>query len=74
MKQKLARLGDVAEIERDSVSPAAICGGTAYVGLEHIDGSGAIEEVKVAEGELASSKFRFSSEHVLFGKLRPYLR
>ena len=74
MKQKLARLGDVAEIQRDSVSPSAIREGTPYVGLEHIDGSGRIEEVRVAEGELASSKFRFSSQHVLYGKLRPYLR
>ena len=74
MKQTLVRLGDVAAIQRDSVSPSAIRGGTTYVGLEHIDSSGALEQVRVAEGELASSKFCFSSEHVLYGKLRPYLR
>jgi type I restriction enzyme, S subunit len=74
VKQKLVRLGDVAEFQRDSVSPLAIRSGTAYVGLEHIDGSGAIKEVRAAPGELASSKFRFSSGHVLYGKLRPYLR
>jgi type I restriction enzyme, S subunit len=74
MKRQLVRLGDVAAIERDGISPSAIREGTRYVGLEHIDGTGGIKASTVAQGELASTKFRFSSKHVLYGKLRPYLR
>lgn len=47
--------------------------GLPYVGLEHIEsntgrfiGSLDLQSVK-------SSTFRFSSEHVLYGRLRPYL-
>jgi type I restriction enzyme S subunit len=70
----LVPLKEIAEIERDSVKPTAIASGEAYVGLDSIEGSGHIETVEVAENELASSKFRFSNEHILYGKLRPYLR
>lgn len=69
------RLDEIAEIEREIVTPEAIRGGTKYVGLEHIDGSGEFLNVRtVANGDLASAKFRFSRQHILFGKLRPYLR
>ncbi len=47
---------------------------TAYLGLEHIERGGRIiGRSSVAEAELASTKFRFSADHVLFGKLRPNL-
>lgn len=69
------RLDEVADIERDIVAPDAIGAGTKYVGLEHINSSGEFLNVRaVANGDLASAKFRFTPEHVLFGKLRPYLR
>lgn len=69
------RLDEIAEIEREIVSPEAIQAGTKYVGLEHIDGAGDFVGVRtVANGDLASAKFRFTRQHVLFGKLRPYLR
>jgi len=45
-----------------------------YVGLEHIDSSGAVQDVTVQNGDLASTKFAFTRDHILFGKLRPYLR
>jgi type I restriction enzyme S subunit len=70
-----AKLRDIAELERDSIQPADISTGTTYVGLEHIVGDGTFLNVaSVDEGELASSKFSFSPDHLLYGKLRPYLR
>ena len=69
------RLGDVVEIDRNGVDPARLEPSTSYVGLEHIDSNGSImSKASVASAELRSSKFRFDSRHVLFGKLRPYLR
>jgi type I restriction enzyme, S subunit len=71
----LKPLGRVVEIERESVQPAAISSGTNYVGLEHIDGEGEFVGVEsVNNGDLASNKFSFSTRHVLYGKLRPYLK
>ncbi|MHB1309025.1 MAG: restriction endonuclease subunit S [Limisphaerales bacterium] len=67
-------LDAVATIERDAIQPEAIGQGTAYLGLEHIESGGKILGAKpVDEGELASSKFKFTDRHVLYGKLRPYL-
>jgi type I restriction enzyme S subunit len=71
---KTVLLGEVAAIERRSIQPEQIKAGTIYVGLEHIDSSGAFLDPKpVDAGVLASSKFSFTSNHVLYGKLRPYL-
>lgn len=68
-------LEEVATIERDGIAATEIRRGTLYVGLEHIDSDGAFIDVKpVDAGELASNKFRFGPDHILFGKLRPYLR
>lgn len=68
-------LGDLAAIERNTIAPSAIQSGTTYVGLENIESDGGFKGVKpVDSGDLASSKFRFTNEHILFGKLRPYLR
>lgn len=68
-------LGDVAIVEREMTDSAAIRSGTKYVGLEHMDGeNGTVQSVVVEAGELASTKFAFTPRHVLYGKLRPYLR
>ncbi len=68
-------LQEVATIERDGIAATEILRGTLYVGLEHINSEGALVGVKpVVAGELASNKFRFGPEHILFGKLRPYLK
>lgn len=67
-------MGDVIQIERSGLSPAAIPSGSRYVGLEHIQRDGSISgERFVNSGELASAKFRFTPDHVLYGKLRPNL-
>lgn len=69
-----ARLSDIAKIDRSQVDPGKITSGTKYLGLEHIEAGGRILGAQsVQRGELKSSKFQFSKEHVLYGKLRPYL-
>lgn len=69
-----ALLVEVAEIERSAVSPENIESGTTYVGLENITSDGGFINVgKVTNGQLASTKFKFTPLHILYGKLRPYL-
>jgi type I restriction enzyme, S subunit len=68
-------LAEAAMIDRAGISPRHIVAGTTYVGLENIDGLGNfIGVVGVEPGELASNKFQFTKDQVLFGKLRPYLK
>jgi type I restriction enzyme S subunit len=68
------RLCDVATIERDSIDPKFISDGSLYVGLENIQSGGRILNVPtVSLGDIASTKFRFGRQHLLYGKLRPYL-
>src|ERR1700730_15529746 len=68
------KLAEIETIERDQINPATLEGGVAYLGLEDIEAGGRIIQARQVErGDLASSKFRFSREHILYGKLRPYL-
>lgn len=70
----LAALGDVAKISRNGVPPEKITDGTLYVGLENIERGGRLVGIRrVRAGELASGKFSFTDQDVLFGKLRPNL-
>ncbi|MDP2809533.1 MAG: restriction endonuclease subunit S, partial [Rhodocyclaceae bacterium] len=69
------RLGDVCQQARESVKPGARPE-LRYIGLESIESGNGI----FAEGELSktpeapmANSFRFGPEHVLYGKLRPYL-
>lgn len=74
MNWPLVPLAEVAGIERHAVQPSSIERGTRYVGLEHIESGGhSLTFSQVTNGELASTKFRFGPQHILFGKLRPYL-
>ena len=74
MNWPVVKLAEVAEIQRDGASPEAIQSGTRYLGLEHIEAGGRIiGGDPVENGDLASMKFSFSSNNVLYGKLRPYL-
>jgi len=71
---KFAPLASVATIERSSIQPENIENDTLYVGLEHIISGGELmPPQRVQNGDLASSKFRFTQSHILYGKLRPYL-
>jgi type I restriction enzyme S subunit len=68
------QLGEVATIVRKTIAPARISDGTTYVGLENIERGGALLNIRsVDRGDLASAKFEFTADQVLFGKLRPYL-
>ncbi|MCZ7537171.1 MAG: restriction endonuclease subunit S [Acidimicrobiia bacterium] len=67
-------LGDIARIERVVRAPEDIESGTMYVGLENIERGGEFFDVSAVErGQLASAKFDFTDQHILYGKLRPYL-
>jgi len=71
---RTVRLGDVATIERKTVSPQNLSPETTYLGLEHIKkGGDIIASSTIAESNVLSSKFEFNEEHILYGKLRPYL-
>lgn len=71
----MVRLGETAEIRTSQIRPESLDGKTAYLGLEHLNkGGGIIETSNVAAAELKSSKYPFSDQAVLFGKLRPNLR
>lgn len=73
-KWKMVAIHEVAKIDRCSVDPASFTNSKLYIGLENIISGGSIENVKpVQPGELASNKFKFTSRHLLYGKLRPYL-
>ena len=64
-------LSEVAALERRSLAPNDIKHGARYLGLEHIQSGGELlGSVDVEAGELKSSKFQFSDEHVLYGKLK----
>ena len=75
MSWPIVNLSEVITIDRNSVTPGNIITGTKYVGLENINSDGEFQDIQiVANGELKSNKFQFDSQHILYGKLRPYLR
>jgi len=74
MKWPIVKLSEVTRIDRRGIDPADIVAGTKYLGLEHIESGGKILGAQIVKsGELASTKFCFTAEHILYGKLRPYL-
>jgi type I restriction enzyme S subunit len=66
---------EVAEIERRSIESSKIDPDTNYLGLEHIEKESGklLGFIPVRQAELKSNKFVFTREHLLYGKLRPYL-
>lgn len=71
---KTVELSSVATIERRGVDPQSLAPSTPYLGLEHIERGGRIlGRSTVAASEVTSTKFSFTAQHVLFGKLRPNL-
>ena len=75
MKWPTGALDSIAILDRQSIHPSEAEAATPYLGLEHLDGDGGIDCIQtVGSAGLKSNKFRFSDRHVLFGKLRPYLR
>ena len=75
MKWPTGALDSIAILDRQSIHPSEAKAATPYLGLEHLDGDGGIDCIQtVGSAGLKSNKFQFSDRHVLFGKLRPYLR
>lgn len=69
---RIERLGKVSQNIREQANPAGLDPETPYIGLEHMPRrSIALMEQGVAEG-LASGKFWYRKNDILFGKLRPY--
>ncbi len=72
---RLVRLGDVCRQSRETVKPGARSD-LRYIGLESIEsGSGqfAVGELSKTPETPQANSFCFGPEHVLYGKLRPYL-
>jgi type I restriction enzyme S subunit len=65
-------LRDIAYDERDSVNPEATEPNTPYVGLEHIPRRSIALSEWGAAVDVQSTKLRFRSGDILFGKIRPY--
>lgn len=65
-------LADVAVNIRDGVPVNAFNADDRYVALEHIDRRCIALEQFGSSADVASNKYRFSVNDILFGKLRPY--
>ena len=74
---RVAELGEICREERIAITKNDNAYATMpYLGLEHIEpatGRILIDERDARESNSKSNNFRFTSEHVLYGKLRPYL-
>ena len=69
---EVRRLGEVASQRRSTVKPQEIDPDSPYIALEHMPKRCiALSQWSTANG-LASSKFMFKRQDILFGKLRPY--
>jgi type I restriction enzyme S subunit len=67
-------LGDVVRFDSETVRPEDLSSDDVYVGLENIAGNGTLIGLgNVSAETLKSNKARFTDNHILFGKLRPYL-
>lgn len=69
MSLQIKRLGDVCEYDKAQ----GVYSNLPYVGLEHIESNTARFIGSLKNQSVKSSTFKFSNEHVLYGRLRPYL-
>lgn len=77
MSAATAELGSVCHMDRRTTAASgAIGSGLEFVGMEHVDpDTGRIAPGQGSRtGEGKGQAFLFDDRHVLFGKLRPYLR
>jgi type I restriction enzyme, S subunit len=72
---KVGKFKDLAIIDRKQVLPSEFTNDDFYIGLEDIEKeTGNIIKKTIENAEdLKSSKFRFTPNHILYAKLRPYL-
>jgi len=69
---KLVQFGDVCSLRKETVQPSENQH-TNYIGLEHIDSGTPYLNRWGTASEVTSSKSKFYTGDVLYGKLRPYL-
>ena len=70
---KTYKLGEVAALRKQTVRPKDF-NGEKYIGLEHIgQGDFLLNGIGIAS-DVTSNKFRFKSEDILYGKIRPYFK
>jgi type I restriction enzyme S subunit len=74
MSTEMVELGDVVKVDRTTATDDA-CQTLPFVGLEHIekDTGTFVSEYRPVPESLLAIKFRFTPQHVLYGKLRPNL-
>ena len=74
---KLCNLNDLVYIDRKNISANELkTNAYRYIGLEHIEkdtGKILIDLENNFNVDLKSNKYYFTNEHILYGKLRPYL-
>ena len=70
---EVVQLKEVANLRREKVQPKDSSKNFNFVGLKHIDSGVSILERWGDSSEVKSTKTRFFSNDVLYGKLRPYL-
>ena len=70
---KECKLGNIAYLVKDTYTPKA-GEHLPYIGLEHIQEQ-KLRLLSIGDSDsVTSQKFRFKSNDILFGKLRPYFR
>ncbi|MFA6331502.1 MAG: restriction endonuclease subunit S [Methanoregula sp.] len=73
---EIVKIRDIATVEKNVATPESLNGNSQkFIGLENIEReSGRLVNFSEISGdELRSTKFKFTPEHILYGKLRPYL-
>lgn len=65
-------LDDICCEVRDAVAPGELDPDTPYIGLEHMPRRSIALSQWGRAGEVTSTKHRFNSGEILFGKIRPY--
>ncbi len=73
MRSEWIKFQEAAKLFRQGVIPEEV-GDVPYIGLEHIE-EGTLRLAGIGNAKnVTSTKFRFNSGDILFGKLRPYFR
>ncbi len=69
-----APFGDVAKAVTNQVNPSDHPDETPYVGLENMEAdTGLVAPSTLGDAGVTSAKHTFEADHILYGKLRPYL-
>ncbi len=67
----IKKLSEILDVDSKSVDPNKL-DEYNYIGLEHIEkDTGKV--LTIDKGKVVSNKFVFTKDHILYGKLRPYL-